>query len=56
VARVLVGVALLALGWGGWVTGTAGLLFKILGFVPLATGLIGYCPAYSLLGWGTRGK
>ena len=25
----------------------------LLGVVPLATGLIGYCPLYSLVGWST---
>jgi hypothetical protein len=49
VIRVVLGVALLALGWGGLVTGTVGVVFKVLGFIPLLTGLIGWCPAYSLL-------
>jgi hypothetical protein len=46
--RVLAGVVLVALaatgtvGWWGW-----------LGIVPLATGLIGWCPPYSLLGINT---
>ena len=26
-----------------------------LGLVPLATGLIGFCPAYKLFGWSTAG-
>ena len=46
--RVLAGAVLLGLmamgtiGWWGW-----------LGIVPLATGLIGWCPAYTLLGMNT---
>lgn len=37
---VLVGLALTGtVGWWGW-----------LGLVPIATGLIGWCPPYSLLG------
>ena len=46
--RILAGVVLIALaatgtvGWWGW-----------LGIVPLATGLIGWCPPYSLLGINT---
>lgn len=48
VLRVLVGLALVAaaatgmVGWWGW-----------LGVVPLATGLVRFCPAYTLLGLRT---
>ncbi len=52
--RVVVGLALLALGFSGAVTGTMGLVFKILGFVPLLTGLIGFCPIYSLFKFQTN--
>jgi hypothetical protein len=45
--RVVLGLVLLYLGWGGVVGGTAGTVFKIVGFLPLATGLIGWCPAYT---------
>jgi hypothetical protein len=45
--RVLVGVALLYLGWTGTVDGTLGTVFKYLGFVPVLTGIIGWCPAYT---------
>jgi hypothetical protein len=55
-ARIVVGVALLGLGWGGVVDGTVGTVFKFLGFVPLLTGLIGFCPVYPLLGMSTRRK
>lgn len=46
--RIVAGLALLGLmangtiGWWGW-----------LGVVPLATGLIGWCPVYTLLGLKT---
>ena len=52
VLRILVGVVLIALtvngtiGWWGW-----------LGVIPLMTGLVRTCPAYSLLGvntWGVK--
>lgn len=55
VIRVIAGIALLALGWGGVVEGTLGTVFKVLGFVPLATGLVGWCPLYAALGISTRG-
>ncbi|MDD0811075.1 DUF2892 domain-containing protein [Curvibacter sp. RS43] len=48
VLRILVGLVLLGLaatdtvGWWGW-----------LGLVPLATGIIGWCPPYQLLGFNT---
>ena len=54
VVRVVVGVVLLYLGWGGVVAGTLGTVFKWLGFLPLLTGTIGYCPAYPLLGIKTK--
>ena len=46
--RIVAGLVLLGLaatgtvGWWGW-----------LGIVPLATGLIGWCPVYTLLGLNT---
>jgi hypothetical protein len=52
--RVVVGLALLYLGWGGVVAGTLGTVFKWLGFLPLLTGIIGYCPAYTLLSFKTK--
>ncbi len=54
IIRVVVGVLLLALGWGGVVTGTLGTVFKFLGFLPLLTGLIGWGPAYSLFKFRTN--
>ena len=52
--RVVAGLGLLYLGWGGVVTGTLGTVFQWLGFVPLLTGIIGFCPAYPLLGFRTK--
>ena len=49
ILRIVLGIALLVLGWGGIVTGTLGVVFKWLGFVPLITGLVGWCPIYALL-------
>jgi hypothetical protein len=52
--RVIVGIVLLYLGWAGVVTGTLGLVLKIGGLLPQITGLVGWCPAYTLLGWRTK--
>jgi len=52
--RVVAGLVLLYLGWGGVVAGTLGTVFKWLGFLPLLTGVIGFCPAYPLLGIETK--
>nr|WP_315186386.1 DUF2892 domain-containing protein [uncultured Albidiferax sp.] len=46
--RIVAGVALVALA----ATGTVG-LWGWVGVVPLATGLIGWCPPYALFGWNT---
>ena len=48
IARIVVGLVLVALA----ATGQVG-LWGWLGLVPLATGLIGWCPPYSLLGINT---
>jgi hypothetical protein len=54
IARVVLGIVLLVLGWGGIVTGGWGVFLKVIGFVPLLTGLLGYCPIYGLLKFGTK--
>ncbi len=50
--RVVVGLALIALALG-YIPGVAATPFGWIGIVPLATGLIGWCPAYTLLGINT---
>lgn len=54
ILRVIVGVVLLVLGWGEVVTGGLGLFFKIVGFIPLITGLVGFCPLYTLIKFRTN--
>jgi hypothetical protein len=49
--RIVVGLALIAIVFVGPQTP-----WGWIGIVPLATGLIGWCPAYSLFGLNTRGK
>jgi hypothetical protein len=44
---------LLYLGFAGVVAGTLGTAFKVLGFLPLLTGILRHCPAYTLFGMST---
>jgi Protein of unknown function (DUF2892) len=48
IVRIVLGVALLYLGWAGVVTGGWGTFLKVIGFVPLLTGLVGFCPIYAI--------
>lgn len=54
IGRVALGIVLLWLGWGGVVTGTWGTVLAVLGFVPLVTGLVGWCPLYALFRFRTN--
>ena len=54
IVRVVLGLALLYLGWAGVVTGGWGLFLKIIGFVPLLTGLVGWCPIYAMFKLSTK--
>jgi len=54
IVRVVLGLALLYLGWAGVVTGGWGLFLKIIGFVPLLTGLVGWCPLYAMFKLSTK--
>ncbi|HEX7553755.1 MAG TPA: DUF2892 domain-containing protein [Geothrix sp.] len=48
VLRVLLGLGVLSLAFVGPKTS-----WGYLGLIPLATGLLGTCPLYTLLGWST---
>ncbi len=48
VLRIVVGLALIA--WGLFANGP---VWAWIGVLPLATGLINFCPAYSILGVST---
>lgn len=54
VVRVLAGLGMLYLGWAGVVGGGGGTILKWFGFLPLLTGIVGFCPAYPLLGFRTK--
>ena len=49
IVRIVVGAALVALTFVGPYTETL-YPWGLIGIVPLATGLIGWCPAYSIFG------
>ena len=52
--RVVIGCALIA--GGVVVPGTTGLIMATIGLVPLLTGLVGNCPAYSIFRIDTCSK
>ena len=52
-ARVTLGVVLLVLGLGV-VDGTLGTVLAVVAFVPLLTGLVGWCPLYSVFRFRTN--
>jgi hypothetical protein len=54
IARIVLGLVLLVLGWAGVVTGGWGTFLKVIGFVPLLTGLAGWCTIYALLKFRTN--
>ncbi|PJZ64668.1 DUF2892 domain-containing protein [Leptospira wolffii] len=49
--RTIVGIGLIAFGVS--LQGPIGTGLVIFGLVPLLTGLLGYCPLYSLFGWNS---
>ncbi len=54
IMRVVLGIVLLWIGWFILGDGLAAAALKIFGFVPLITGLLGWCPFYTLLGLSTH--
>jgi hypothetical protein len=54
ILRVLLGLALLYVGFGGVVVSGWGIAIGILGLVSLLTGLFGICPLYAVLKFHTN--
>jgi hypothetical protein len=52
--RVVLGAVLVYFGWTG--AGWLATLLMIVGIVLVATGLIGWCALYQLIGFGTRNR
>jgi hypothetical protein len=53
IIRVIAGVALLVIGFAGIVPDVWGTVIGVVGLIPLATGLLGWCPLYTLFGFST---
>lgn len=51
VIRIFSGFSLLYLGLGGELAGALAILTVVLGLFLLLTGVIGFCPIYSLFRW-----
>jgi hypothetical protein len=57
--RFIAGVALVVIGLftlGGWQGNSTGVDVALFALLPLATGLIGFCPTYMLFGISTQGE
>ena len=49
IIRVVLGIVLLALSFGGVMSGGWGIVGLVLGAVALLTGIVGFCPLYAML-------
>jgi hypothetical protein len=51
--RIVLGLAMLYLGWSDLVDGLGAIALVVFAWFPLLTGALGWCPIYSLLGFST---
>ena len=56
VIRLIAFVIFAALYFGGYVTGTVGIVLLVLGIVLAITAIIDFCPIYFIFGLSTRAK
>ncbi len=54
IARVILGIVLIYLGFSSVISGGLGIAVGIIGFVPLVTGIVGWCPLYSVFKFSTK--
>ena len=54
IVRVILGIVLIYLGFSSVVGGALGIVVGIVGFVPLLTGIAGWCPLYAIFRTGTK--
>jgi hypothetical protein len=52
-ARIVLGVGMMAAGWSA-PDGVLAFALRIFAFYPLATGIVGWSPAYAILGFRTK--
>ena len=53
ILRIVLGLVLVAVGFAV-MSGTAGTIVGLVGFIPLVTGLLGWCPLYLPFRFSTR--
>lgn len=53
IIRVVAGIALLYLGFGGALSGALAAVADVLGVVMLLTGAVGFCPLYAMFKFST---
>jgi hypothetical protein len=56
IIRVVAGIGLLYLGFGGMLSGALAIVSGVVGLVLLLTGAIGFCPLYAILKLSTLKK
>jgi DUF2892 family protein len=56
IVRVLLGVVLMVVGFGGVVPGLWGMALGLVGLIPLITGFVGFCPLYFVFKFRTLKK
>jgi hypothetical protein len=56
IIRVVVGIVLLFLGFGGALSGATAVIADLIGVVLLLTGVVGFCPLYAMLKLSTLNK
>ncbi len=54
ILRLVLGAALLVLAVAGVVTGALGIILGVVGAIFLVTGIVGFCPLYTIFGIRTR--
>lgn len=54
VIRAVLGIVLIYAWYALWVSGTLGIVALVIGVVLLLTGIIGWCPLYTLFGFATQ--
>ncbi|MBI3241852.1 MAG: DUF2892 domain-containing protein [Chloroflexi bacterium] len=56
IVRVMLGIAMMIVGFTGIVPGVWGTVVGVVGLVPLITGLVGFCPLYFVFKFRTLKK